>query len=494
MPRAYLFSTLSGLCIALAFLQLQAPIAVLLGWLAAFNLILAMLSSNASYRVLYLSGLVALPIGFYWLPRTIAEFGGFPTVAALAIMALFVCGAATQFLLVALIYRHLPAGLDRAALRSAIAVTVSELVAIKIFPWSYAHTQLKLLPIIQIADLFGALSITFLLFWVVETFTRLTFLRQRGLALALAPLTCLLAAIYGSQRIAHFSQLSAPTQTVAVIQGNITVREKHDVKYFVRNVQRYVELSQSVPDPEALIIWPETVVTDWISTEVRNVSEEPHLPNLGRPTLLGALTYETQERTFNSALGIRADGSLTEPYHKLILMPYGEYVPFSKTFPWMLDLAHMPQEFTAGAEPKVLDLTPTLKAAPLICYEDVVPSLAREATLKGAQLLVNLTNDAWFGDTAAPYQHHALATLRAVENRRYLVRSTNTGLTAVVDPAGRTASQLPVYSEGTLLDQVNLISELSPYTKWFGDKLWWALAIICACQIVWRQLIKRGRS
>ena len=97
------------------------------------------------------------------------------------------------------------------------------------------------------------------------------------------------------------------------------------------------------------------------------------------------------------------------------------------------------------------DGTPyTLKVAPLVCYEDTVPALARKATLGGSELLVNITYDTWFGRSAAPHEHHLIAAFRAIENRRFLVRATNSGLSAVVDPLGRTIARLPVFSEGTL--------------------------------------------
>ena len=117
----------------------------------------------------------------------------------------------------------------------------------------------------------------------------------------------------------------------------------------------------------------------------------------------------------------------------------------------------------------------TLKVAPLICYEDTVPRPAREAALGGAELLVNLTYDTWFGRSAAPHEHHLIAAFRAIENRRFLVRATNTGLSAVVDPLGRTIARLPAFSEGAVAAKVVLLDDRTLYARFVRERPWWAL-------------------
>ena len=136
----------------------------------------------------------------------------------------------------------------------------------------------------------------------------------------------------------------------------------------------------------------------------------------------------------------------------------------------------------------------TLKAAPLICYEDTVPDLARKATRRGAQLLVNLTYDTWFGRSAAPYQHHLIAAFRAIENRRFLIRATNTGYSAVVDPLGRTIARIPPFSEAALTINVTLLDYQSVYTRCVGEKPWWALLGVTLGLIVARRWnLQKGR-
>jgi len=176
-------------------------------------------------------------------------------------------------------------------------------------------------------------------------------------------------------------------------------------------------------------------------------------------------------------------------------MPFGEYTPFGDELPWLRELNSTVSDFTPGKVPGLLPValghssqTPVL-VSPLICYEDVTPSLARRAVQAGAGVLINQTNDAWFGNTIAPYEHHLIASFRAIENRRYLLRATNTGLTAIVDPVGKTLSRLPIYTQGTLRKRVYALKHLTPYTRLTGDCLWWLIVAIGACAMLFQQVI-----
>jgi apolipoprotein N-acyltransferase len=126
----------------------------------------------------------------------------------------------------------------------------------------------------------------------------------------------------------------------------------------------------------------------------------------------------------------------------------------------------------------------TLKVSPLICYEDTVPAPARDAALAGAELLVNLTYDTWFGRSAAPHEHHLIAAFRAIENRRFLVRATNTGLSAVVDPLGRTIARLPPFTEGTVATRVVLLDYRSIYARFVRERPWWALLAVSLAVVI----------
>lgn len=169
-------------------------------------------------------------------------------------------------------------------------------------------------------------------------------------------------------------------------------------------------------------------------------------------------------------------------------------MPGATIFPWIQDLNPMAGGFTAGEKQTLFHLPvkseaglTEVKVAPLICYEDVVPSLSRTATRNGAHLLVNLTNDAWFGKTVASQQHHIIAAFRAIENGRFLVRSTNTGLTSLVNPLGQTVAQLPVYSEGSIVAEVLLLEKLTPYTAFVGNLPRYLILLLIGCIILFRR-------
>jgi apolipoprotein N-acyltransferase len=219
------------------------------------------------------------------------------------------------------------------------------------------------------------------------------------------------------------------------------------------------------------------------------------------PLLIGALSYNQNRQIFNSTFAILNSGTVLEPYHKQVLMPFGEFMPLSSVFPWLTKLNPMVANFTAGTKEKVFEYPMvrndgsfyTARVSPLICYEDVIPTPARKSTKLGAQLLVNITNDGWFGISMAPIQHNQIASLRAVENRRYLIRSTNTGLTALVSPTGATVQTLPVFSEGVLSAQVPLIDYMTLYTVFTGNFLGWTLLLITVTIVVARYQQDRNK-
>jgi apolipoprotein N-acyltransferase len=168
-------------------------------------------------------------------------------------------------------------------------------------------------------------------------------------------------------------------------------------------------------------------------------------------------------------------------------MPFGEYMPFGSVLPWLKEVSPQTGDFRAGRKATPLDVPGVARFAPLNCYEDLRAPIARLATLEeGAQILFAVANDAWFGDTMAPFQHEALAVWRAVENRRFLVRVTNTGVTDVIDPAGRVTIRLPVFQPVSTVAEVRRLRIAAPYTR-LGDSFAWlvtaaALGVLTAAE------------
>lgn len=201
------------------------------------------------------------------------------------------------------------------------------------------------------------------------------------------------------------------------------------------------------------------------------------------------------DRVYNSSFLILPDGRFyPQEYSKIYLVPFGEYVPLSKLFFFAGKVVPEISDFTAGYKYTLFPL----KGKPFavnICFEVVFPQLARTLCRSGSQLLTTITNDAWFGRTCAPYQHFAMAALRAIENRRFLVRAANTGISGVVDPYGRILMQTRLFAPAEFTAQVRWVEETTFYTR-HGDVLVYVsiLVSVIVLFIPWRKVQRRLRG
>jgi len=499
-----LLALLAALSLSLAWCVPGSLTSVFLGWLAAFCW-LWVARVKKPYRVGLLAGLVTHLLAFFWLNYTISHFGGFGVIPTGAIFLLFAVISSLQFWVFILLFRLSPALLERFGLRTACAWVLAELCAVRIFPWHLGHTQIAFTPFVQVAEIVGAAGVSFAMLWIAELIVSKG--GSRALRVVSASLVTIVILGYGLHRAPQFDSLSSNNQLgaslkVTLVQGNISLAEKHDSDSFRRNIQSYIDLSRPYVADSDLVIWPETVVMEWIYEGVGTTMGDQRIPWFANQTnlLLGSLSYRDRETFFNSIFAVLPDGTVPLPYHKNVLMPFGEYTPFGDYLPWLRELNSTAADFEAGTGVVVFELPlagdepAIIKVAPLICYEDVVTSLAIKATKAGANLLVNQTNDAWFGDTIAPYQHHLIASFRAIENRRYLLRTTNTGLTAVVDPLGRTVSQLPTFQSGVLSEKVYLVDEVPLFVRLGGNRIWWVFFSLYGLLLVLTAVRARVRA
>jgi apolipoprotein N-acyltransferase len=483
---AYAAGMAAGIVTALAWLVTETAASAVLGWLGA-ALLVCSVRVRPAYLPAYFGGAVGHAIAFYWVFPTVATFGGFGVIISGLIFGVFVVTGALLYFVFAFVHRNLPPFVDRFALRAPIAIAIAELVTIRLFPWHYGHTQIALRPLAQLAGLGGAILVSFVLFWVVEAAVRAIAFRERRRGFLLPLLALGLALGYGADVMDSDAHRRDREQEVIVVQGNGTLAEMKELDSLERVLKRTFELTTGASKPGALIIWPEGSIPFFLPTNIGSARKDPSLPWLGDGSalLIGAYSTRDDRHRYNSAFAVYPDGAVPVPYFKQILIPFGEYMPGASVFPWLNRANENAGVFTAGTEVKVFEYPMrradgrdyTMRAAPLICYEDTLPSLARQATRKGADLLVNLTYDTWFGNTAAPYQHHLIAAFRAIENRRYLIRCTNSGYSAVVDPIGRTIAAIPPFTAGTFSTKVRLIDEMTPYTAYLGEMPWWLLFI-----------------
>jgi apolipoprotein N-acyltransferase len=400
------------------------------------------------------------------------------------------------------------------------------------FPWYYlAHTQHRVLPIIQIADFSGALGISFLIavvnaaWWDLGTLaTAVTERRRisRSLALRLAVPVVLMAGTmgYGAYRLA--TAQFRPGPRLALVQSNLIQRYKTGARSeeILAVYQHLVDRAARAAERPGLIVWPETsypygfvtmdpalqregferaagrysaygTLEDW-RRKMAMISGHLHdwTDQLKVPMLIGSLTYDFRRDgldRYNSAILFEPGKASIQSYHKLHLVPFGEYVPLIETFPWLTIFTpyHGPDamvpSLSFGHTPTSFELGP-YRFATAICFEDTVPHVVRRfftgaAASAQPDVLLNLSNDGWFHGSSEHDMHLAVSIFRAVENRVPLARAVNTGISAFIDGNGRVLAALPKLGEGVLTRTIPLDDRVSLYSRW-GD--WIGIACLAA--------------
>jgi len=378
------------------------------------------------------------------------------------------------------------------------------------FPWCLlGYTQYKQLHLIQIADLFGVYGLSFLIVLVNGLLYFLFFSTQRknntqtgrGFLKCEILITGLIAVatlVYGQYRLSEkqMEKASRPYIRAVVIQGNIDQSLKWDPTYQAATIATYQRLTRETFDfkPE-LIVWPETSAPFFfqdnaeLSPKVVSIAKES-----GAALVFGSPAYKQVSgmiKHYNRAYLISPYDRRLQYYDKMHLVPFGEYVPLKKFLYFINRLVPAAGDFAQGTETVSLDHD-NLSIGILICFEAIFPELARDHAMKGANILVNITNDAWFGKTSAPYQHLAMAVFRAVENRRPMIRAANTGFSAFIEPQGKIIARSGLFTEETLKISLDISKHpLTFYTR-FGDLF--ALLLLGISLIKTFSLIKRLRN
>jgi apolipoprotein N-acyltransferase len=431
----------------------------------------------------YLTGAVSAVGLLYWTALVVIQYGGLPLPAGIAVMVALCLAVALFPLLFGWATARLAATFGTAGLLGAPFLWVAtELLRVHTFfefPWCLlGYSQHAFLPVIQVASVTAVYGVSFILaassallaYAVLEA-------RPRRRGAALGGLAALVAATLGGGAWA-MSRPVAETGRIVVglVQGGIRQEDKWVKENALDNVDRHVELTAEAARRGArLVVWPESAV--------------PFLYD--RDAGLAALLQETvrahgvhlffgnddlelgsgERRIYVGAKLLSPEGRLTSRYRKIHLVPFGEYVPLKGVFTFG-------GRFAAKLVQEVSDFSPGTDAATgivdghriggYVCYEAIFPGLVRRFPAEGAELLVNITNDAWYGTTSAPHQHLAMAAFRAVENGRYMVRAANTGITAVVDPRGRVLEPTRLFERAVLVREVPFVAETTFYTR-HGD-------------------------
>jgi apolipoprotein N-acyltransferase len=476
--QTYLAGALSGLLYYASFPGLDLwPLAFVawVPWLIA----LEKATPGLAFRSGLVMGLMVSLFGFYWLLEMLQTFSGFGLPLCLLFMFLLCLYQAVGFGLLGWLYLrarqsvvHPPAGLV-----FVLAFAASETIWPMLFPFTFAGSAVAQPVLLQVADLGGQLLVALTLLgpnWALsrivlslvghrESGTRWSVANLRPLVPAMAlGFGSLLASIgYGLVRMPMIDAQvrSAEKLKVGLVQANMGLMEKRT--NFEEGRQRHIRMTNKLRSQGAdFVVWSETSLAGAVGEPHAFAFYEQSLTKQLRvPTLLGAvLAREVNDARhqiyFNTALLADKKGKIRGRYDKHFLLAFGEYLPFGEMFPELYEISSNSGRFSPGTSLEPLELGKH-KVAVLICYEDIVPSFVKDLmNTENPGLIVNMTNDAWFGDSSEPWEHMALSVFRAVEHRRYFVRSTNSGISGFVDPNGRILKKTKTFVEAAEIEEV----------------------------------------
>jgi apolipoprotein N-acyltransferase len=520
--RAWLLAVLSGILQILVF---PLPNLYILSWVAIAPLLVAILSAQhpeslqfrGEERLLPASPPQAFLLGYvcgilwyagtcYWVFTTMKQYGGIGPAGAFGLLLLFCLYLALYHGLFGLVIALLAKSSTRLALvLSPLAWVAVELARTRIsgFPWDLLGTvQADNFALARISRFTGVYGVSFEIMVVNAAFAATLLLRRSRRN------RLLLAAVAAAFVLQVSRWMPAPPlpadHTAVLVQENIPVLDSADwsQQYFDDTLAELTRTSLDLPQGERLRWHPELIV--WPESPAPFYSGDPRFRtalsqlaasaqawvvagSIGVQNAAGARPQEF----FNSAVLVSPGGELTARYDKIHLVPFGEYVPFKNWLSFAGGLTKEVGDFSRGVSRRPLQAGDE-RLGVFICYESIFPDEVRRFAENGAQVLVNISNDGWYGDSGAYAQHLKQARMRAIENSRWLLRSTNTGVTAAIDPFGRIAQSVPRKTRTALVASYALSNSTTFYTR-HGDWFAYACAIILVIAIVVALTPGKGR-
>ena len=496
--RATSLSFLSGLLLAFSF---PRPDLASVAWFALVPLFLVM--RERPFRSGFAAGVGFFGPVLYWLNIVMTTYGKmhpfFSVVAFLLLVGYLSLFFAAATWAACRLRERL--GLSPLLTLPVLWVSLEFLRSFLLsgFPWaSLGYSQQSHLALIQSVDLCGVYGLSFLLVLVnatladtVPALARRTFSTLPWKGVAVAAILSAANFGYGYLRLEQDLDGRERTLSVALVQGNIDQSVKWDPANQQNTITTYRNLSLDADRQQKtdLLVWPESAtpfyfqdggpLSDAVVATARTADAW---------LLFGSPAFEfvnRRPRYLNSAFLLSDDGQLLGRSDKVHLVPFGEYVPLGKYLPFIDKLVVGIGDFSPGTiSPLPMN---GAEVGVLVCYEAIFPELAREWVRQGSDLLVNITNDAWFGRSSAPYQHLAMTRFRAIENRIWIARAANTGISAFIAPSGRITAQSPIFKTLYLQGEVGLGARPTLYTR-FGD-VFPALSLLLS--VVW--LVKTRR-
>lgn len=502
---------LSGVFLALAFPKVDFS---LLAWLAFVPLlwIIRTTTPRQAFGYGFVSGMGFYLCTVYWVVHTIGLYSNIPPLIAV-VPLLLMCMILASYTGV------FAAGLRFYQLHDGSILLIGPVLWVTLewlrscffigFPWvSLGYSQYPFLNLMQFAEYTGIYGISALVIFAnLVVFTLLTATHApRGILIFSIVVLIGGLSLWGNWRRAQLAALPpAHNLRVGLIQGNIPQDTKWNPSFQEETMVRYERLSRAAASQGAeLIIWPETAAPFFFQSPLpfgftnreREIEYRERLLRLAAelrtPILFGSPAFRqnlADISMFNRAYLLSADAKELGAYDKIQLVPFGEYIPFHWLLFFLDKLVVGIGDFEAGSHTTVFEL-PAVKFGVLICYEGIFPALTRRFVAQGAELLVNITNDAWFGRTSAPYQHLVMESVRAIENRVPLVRAANTGFSAVIGIDGHLQRRTSLYETDFLVEDITWPHVTSFYAT-YGDVFVWlcvaSTSLMLGCQWVRRR-------
>jgi apolipoprotein N-acyltransferase len=498
--RNVLLSIVSGVLFAASFPDIA------IGWLmfAAFlPLLLAVSSAATGWRAFafgWISQTTAWLIMVPWVVRVMSHYGGLPYAAGVLIfIALAIVLGMYGGLFALLVFRIHPRTAPRWLLvpLAWAAVEFLRTYFLTGFPWNLIATALvDITPLIQIDRFAGPYFVGALLMLPAAVAAWIITSRVRGLRAGLAAgVVTIVVFVWWATGLVASKLIVRPSgeepRLAALLQPNISQEMRWDSENLLLIFGRMMEMTErAIAGGASVVIWPEsTVPLSYSSTAFYREAIEAVSRKHGVDIILGSVAEDPGQSTklWNAAFLV-SRGTTVGHYDKIRLVPFGEYVPLRKLLFFADKLVRAVGDFQFGTNDR--PLRGLFAYGPAICYEVVFPQITRTQIRNGADVLVTITNDAWYDGTSAPRQHLDQARLRAIEGDRYLLRAATTGISAFIDPTGRIIEELPMGRDGIIFARFQPRRALTPYVR-FGDWFAWVASLVTIGAAGLRR--KRGR-
>ena len=464
-----------------------SPALAFLSWVAFVPLLYALLRSETSvgrgFLLGYVCGILWYAATCFWIFHTMHVYGGLGSAAAAGVLVLFCMYLGLYHGAFAALLAYIARRWSR---KAALWVSPVLWVAVEFaryqitgFPWDLLGTAVvDNVTVTRLAAFTGVYGISSLSFAVnaIVCFGLLEKRKQLWVAG--------LAAALGLQALKHIEATpSAPTHTATLVQQNLPLLHSWDAVYFDRQMFELTNLSRENVKKDSLrprlIVWPESPAPFYTADQKFRTWLQALATDTRSYVIAGSLGVSgagESRQIFNSAVLVAPSGEFVARYDKIHLVPFGEYVPFERLLAFAGSLVQEVGRFARGNQRNTLDIEGH-KAGVFICYESVFPDEVRQFVANGAEVLVNISDDDWYGEYNAPGQHLNMARMRAIENHRWILRATNSGITAAIDPYGRVVAQAKHGVRAALSAPYAFETNTTFYTR-HGDWFPWSCAII----------------